>query len=281
MRRCRRSRRRAFESAHHHFLEVNESDDKPVLPRPLPPSTTRFAGAPPVVLVVADSAAVRKPLVSTLVANGFRTFDAGPATKTLSHAVTHAHELVLLDLEPPGGTGGGAAGVEHVRVATRVRAMTSAPILVILPHPDEPAQVAVLDCGANDFIVRPFETSELLARMRVWLKQVARLKSTRMPVEAPCGRVRFDGERRALFVDGRAVHVTPIEHRLVLALVRNPGEAMTERQAMAAVWGDGAPTQARYLRMIVRQLRLKIERDPLRPEHLMGTAEGGYRLNLG
>jgi two-component system KDP operon response regulator KdpE len=280
MRRCRRSPRRALESAHHHFLAVNESDDKPVLPRPLPPSTTRFAGTPPVVIVVADSPAARKPLVSTLVANGFRTFDAGPATKTLSHAVTQAHELVLLDLEPPGGTGG-AAGIDGVRVATRVRAMTAAPILVILPHPDEPAQVAMLDCGANDFIVRPFETSELLARMRVWLKQVARLKSTRMPAEAPSGRVRFDGERRALFVDGRAVHVTPIEHKLVLALVQNPGEAMTERQAMAAVWGDRAPPQTRYLRMIVRQLRLKIERDPLRPEHLMGTAEGGYRLNLG
>jgi two-component system, OmpR family, KDP operon response regulator KdpE len=218
--------------------------------------------------------------MSTLVANGFRSLETAPAIKALSHAMTHAHELVLLDLEENLAQPG-RAGTEGVRIAACLRAMTSAPILAILPHPDEPAQAAVLDAGANDFVVRPFDTANLLARIRVWLRQVARLKSARTPTEWPRGRVRFDNERRELLVDDRAVHITPIERKLVLALVRNPGEAMTEGQAMAAVWGERAQPQARYLRTLVRQLRLKIERDPLRPEHLMNMAEGGYRLNLG
>jgi two-component system, OmpR family, KDP operon response regulator KdpE len=228
------------------------------------------------VLVVADGPGARRLLVSTLVANGFRSLETAPATKALSHAVTHAHELVLLDLEHPGG-----GGTEPIQMVAYVRAMTPAPILVILPRSDEPAQAAVLDAGANDFIVRPFDPLELLARVRVWLRQVSRLKSARTPTEAPRGRVRFDSERRSLFVEGRAVHITPIERKLVLALVRNPGAAMTLGQAMTAVWGERSPPQVRYLRTVVRQLRLKIERDPQRPEHLISTTDGGYRLNLG
>jgi two-component system KDP operon response regulator KdpE len=227
----------------------------------------------PLVLIVTDDPRPRRSLVSTLAANGFRSLETGSGTVALAHAVTYAPDLVLLELSRP--------GLEGLGTATRLREGTSAPILVLLAHPDEGSRVALLDAGVSDYIVRPFAVSDLVARMRVWLRQAARAAPPRAAAEPPPMRLRLDGERRSLFVDGREVHVTPIERKLVVALVQSGGQPITAAQAIMAVWGKGGLSQAQYLRMLVRQLRQKIERDPSRPRHLLSTAEGGYRLELG
>jgi two-component system KDP operon response regulator KdpE len=187
--------------------------------------------------------------------------------------------VVDVGLVTDDGLGAGAAQVEEG--VARARAQTSAPILVVLPRGDESEQTAALDGGADDFLVRPLEMPHLLARLRVWMRHSSCLRGSRTPAESSLGRVRLDSGRRTLLVEGRAVHITPIERRLVIALAKRQEEGMTESQAMAAVWQDRAPPQPRYLRALVRQLRLKIERDPGRPEHLVSTTEGGYRLHLG
>jgi two-component system, OmpR family, KDP operon response regulator KdpE len=228
----------------------------------------------PLVLIVTDDPRPRRSLVSTLAANGFRSLETGSGTVALAHAVTYAPDLVLLELSRP--------GLEGLGTATRLREGTSVPILVLLAHPDEGSRVALLDAGVSDYIVRPFAVSDLVARMRVWLRQAARVTSPRIAAEPPPPvRLRLDGERRSLFVDGREVHVTPIERKLVVALVQSGGQPITAAQAIMAVWGKGGLPQAQYLRMLVRQLRQKIERDPSRPRHLLSAAEGGYRLELG
>jgi two-component system KDP operon response regulator KdpE len=226
----------------------------------------------PLVLVVADDSVRRRSLVSTLAFHGFRSLEAGVDAAAVARAIVHRPDLLLVDVNQ--------TAAEVVDVAARLREGTSTPILALLARPDEPLQAAVLDRGANDYIVRPFGIPELLARMRVWLRQVAWPRSAKAPMEERRERLRVDLERRSLFVDGREVHITPIERRLVIALVQRAGQGLTETQAVVALWGRWAPAQVRYLRMLIRQLQQKIEREPSRPRHLLSTAEGGYRLRF-
>jgi two-component system, OmpR family, KDP operon response regulator KdpE len=231
------------------------------------------AAVQPLLLVVEDEPQAGQSLVSVLASHGFRTLHAGTRAGALSRAVGHQPNLVLLDV--------GAPGVDGVGLTGRLRDWTSAPIIALLPREREQEKGVILDAGGNDYILRPFTTDELLSRIRVWLRETARLQAARAPFDARGERIRIDRDRRSLFVEGREVHVTPLESKLLLVLAHSPGKTMTEQQVLAALWGPGATTRAQYLRAHVRQLREKIERDPTRPRHLLTEAGGGYRLRLG
>ena len=224
----------------------------------------------PLVLVVADDASRRRALVFALAAGGFRSLEAYPGSAALSRAIRYAPDLVLVDMRRT--TAEGSHVVAHVREGT------SAPILVMSMQPDEISRAAVLNAGASDYIDRTFGVEDLAVRIRRWLGRTARPLSERPPVDGPRVRLRLDGDRRAIVVDGREVHLTPIERKLVGALVQCAGGGMSETQAVAVVWGKSSPTHVRYLRLLIRQLRQKMEREPARPRHLLSTAQGGYRL---
>jgi two-component system KDP operon response regulator KdpE len=176
---------------------------------------------------------------------------------------------VLLDAGP--------RSIDAVGLTAQLRAWTSAPILVLLARSRNRERTALLDAGANDYVVKPIATADLVARMRVWLRQ----QRPRGTYQHGPERLRIDRERRSVFVDGREVHVTPMERKLLLALARRAGSPMTEAQIVAAVWGKGSKTRAHNLDAYMRRLRQKIERDPARPAHLFAEAGGGYRLKLG
>jgi two-component system KDP operon response regulator KdpE len=225
----------------------------------------------PLVLVIDDEPQMRRFLVSALATNGFRSLHVGARAALLARAVAHDPDLILLDVSDP--------GVDAVGLTARLRERTAAPILVVLADGNEEDRVAVLDAGANDYVAEPFGTGDLLARMRVWLRQGTRAKRSGSASEPSAERFRLDRERHSLFVEGRQVHVTPLEYKLLAALSRSPASAMTEDQLVAAVWGPGA-SQKQYLRAHVRQLRQKIERDPSYPRYLVTDAGGRYRLKL-
>jgi two-component system KDP operon response regulator KdpE len=236
----------------------------------------KMCGSPAVqalVLVVEDEPQMRRMLVSALASFGYRSLHVGTRGERLTRAVGHEPDLVVVDVSYP--------DVDGVGLTTRLRDWTSAPILALLAHGREKERVELLDAGANDYLVKPFATGDLLGRVRVWLRQVGRM---RMPFVAPAGnspRLEIDPERRTIVVDGREIHLTPLECKLLLALAQSPGRAMTDRQILDAVWGpDGAPRE-HSLRAQVRQLRQKIEGDAGRPRHLLTAPGGGYRLKLG
>jgi two-component system KDP operon response regulator KdpE len=156
----------------------------------------------------------------------------------------------------------------------RLREWTSAPIIALLARSQSHEKAGLLDAGANDCIVKPVGPVELVARMHVWL----RAKTRRRTYEPRAERLRIDRERRALFVDGREIHLTPIEYKVLLALARRPGVPMTEAQLLASVWGKGSTTRAQLLHAHVRRLKQKIERDPARPTRLLTEIDGGYWL---
>ncbi len=236
---------------------------------------SKMRGSPAVqalVLVVEDEPQMRRLLVSALASFGYRSLHVGTKGGLLTRAVAHEPDLVVVDV--------GQAEVDGVGLTARLRDWTSAPILALLAHGREKERVELLDAGANDYLVKPFATEDLLGRVRVWLRQVGRVRKPHIPMQGGGRHLEIDGERRVLVVDGREVHLTPLECKLLLVLARNPGRAMTDRQILEAVWGDDAP-QPQYLRAQVRQLRQKIEGNPDRPQHLLTESGGGYRLKLG
>jgi two-component system KDP operon response regulator KdpE len=226
----------------------------------------------PLVLVLGDEPRLCRVLVSALASHGFRSLQLGMRAPALAHALRHDPDLVLLDL--------GGAGKESLSLTLDLRGRTAVPILVLLDAPRESEPVELLDAGANDYFVKPVNGSALLARMRVWLRQTARVPRARVGTGGD--RLRIDVERRLVFVEGREVHLTRTECAVLGELARSRGRPVTEDQMIEAVWGPKAAPQAKqHLRAHIRQLRHKVEKDPVRPRHLVMDAGGGYRLMPG
>jgi two-component system KDP operon response regulator KdpE len=225
------------------------------------------ADAAPLVLVVEDEAPMRRFLRATLEAHAYRVFEAATAREGIDAAATRAPDLVLLDLGLPDQDG--------LEVTRRLRQWSSTPILVLSARGREEDKVAVLDAGADDYLTKPFGAGELLARIRVALRRVEKGQET--PV-FEAGALRVDAARRQVLVDGREVHLTPLEYKLLSILVRDAGKVVTHRQLLREAWGPGSAEQTHYVRVYMAQLRRKLEADPARPRVLLTEPGVGYRL---
>ncbi|HLK35797.1 MAG TPA: response regulator transcription factor [Polyangiaceae bacterium] len=227
-------------------------------------------GVQPLILVVEGDSNAGRSLVSTLAAHGFRTLRALARAGTVTLGGSLEADLILMDGSHP--------DVDAVGLTAKLRERTTAPILVLLERSRVAQRAAVLDAGASDYMVSPAAPLDLLARMRVWLRQAARMRHQRPGMEMVSERVSIDRDRRSVFVEGREIHITPLECKLLLTLA---GRSLTEEQIVAAVWGTKAAGRSHYLRAHVRQLRQKLERNPSSPRYLVTEAGGGYRLKLG
>jgi two-component system KDP operon response regulator KdpE len=226
----------------------------------------------PLILILEDEPGTWRFLVSALASHGFRSLQMGTRAPGFGSLIGNQPHLVLLDV---------ARGTDAVGITLALRDWTPAPILVLLDAAHEQARAELLDAGANDYVMKPFGAGDLLARMRVWLRQGSREGRVPTPVGTTPARLRIDRERQAVFVEGREIHLTPTECALLMRLSRGRA-AVTEEQLVAAVWGPkGKALAAQHLRTHLRQLRNKIEADPMRPQHLVTEAGGGYRLRLG
>ena len=235
--------------------------------------SSKLRGSPVVqalVLILDDEPQMRRRLASALASFGYRSLHVGTMGAPLTRGGGHQPDLVIVDVSQPDGVG----------LTARLRDWTSAPILALLAHGREKERVELLDAGASDYLVKPFATEDLLGRVRVLLR-VGRVRKPHVPPYAIAPGLEIDVERRVLVVDGREVHLTPLERKLLVALARNPGRTMTNRQILDAVWGSNDAPQPQYLCAQLRQLRQKIEADPRRPRHLLTEPGGGHRLKLG
>jgi two-component system, OmpR family, KDP operon response regulator KdpE len=224
------------------------------------------------VLVVDPDVHPGPSIASVIAGQGFRTMRVSTRAGELARAVHCDPDLILLDLSYLAAEGFG--------LAARLRNLTQAPIVAVLAQAREGERVSVLDAGANDYVVHPLERADLLGRIRVWLRQSARIQPQRPSPETGTERLRIDWDRRVVFVDGREVHITPLEWKLLLALSRSLNRGITEEQIVTSVWAAGSGPRIQHLRACVRQLRQKLERDPAHPRYL--ALEGGrYRLKLG
>lgn len=220
------------------------------------------------ILVVDDEPQIQRFLRPALVAAGFDVETAATAAEASRLAATRAPDLMVLDLGLPDGDG--------KTVIETVRAFSTVPIIVLSARDQETEKIAALDLGANDYVEKPFGIGELLARIRVALRRAA--PASVDTSERRFGNIRLDIERRRVLVGEEPVHLTPKEFDLFTLLAENANKVVTHRQALTQVWGPAHREDVQYLRVVIGQLRGKLEPDPKAPRHIISEAGVGYRL---
>jgi len=227
------------------------------------------AGPATTLVVIEDDPQIRRFLRTGLSADPFRIFEADTGKDGLVEAATRKPDLVILDL--------GLPDMDGVDVVTRLREWYTRPIIILSARSNEQEKIKALDAGADDYLTKPFGIGELQARIRVALRRGARdADGTQTAFEF--GGIRVDLAARRVLRDGADVHLTPIEYRLLAALIRHAGKVCTHRQLLAEVWGPSHVEQGHYLRIYMAQLRHKLEADPTNPRHLHTEVGVGYRL---
>ena len=220
------------------------------------------------VLIVEDDPDIRRVLRTSLGAEHYRIVESASGRRGNIDAATHKPDLAIVDL--------GLPDVDGIEVIRRLREWSSMPIVVLSARTQERMKIDALDAGADDYVTKPFGLGELLARIRAALRHAVR-NGTPDSVLAFETAV-IDLHKRTATRDGRDVKLTPIEFRLLAALARHVGLVVTHRQLLREVWGPTHERDTHYLRIYMKQLRDKLEADPVRPRHLRTEIGVGYRL---
>jgi two-component system KDP operon response regulator KdpE len=218
------------------------------------------------VLVVDDEPQFLRALETNLRGAGYDVETARSVQEALTAAGLRPPDAVILDLLLPDGTG--------TEVCRELRAWSEAPIVLVSAVGDEAEKIAALDAGADDYVTKPFAMGELLARLRAALRRAGPPGDPVLEV----GPIRLDLDKQSVTVDGRAVHLTPHEYRILRLLALNPGKLLTHRAILQEVWGPAYGAESNYLHVYVSQLRRKLEPDPSRPQYLVTEPGAGYRL---
>ncbi len=224
----------------------------------------------PLVLLVEDEAPLRKFLRASLASHGYRLLEAQSSNEAMQLLTSHAPDLIVLDLGLPDRD-----GLDFTR---EIRAFTETPIIVVSARGKEQDKVLALDAGADDYLTKPFGVQELLARIRVAIRHAERLRGTATTETFDAGPIHIDFARREVTVDGREVHLTPTEYRMLALLAKHAGKVLTHRQILKDVWGPAYVAHPHYVRVHMAELRKKVEADPARPKWLVTEPGVGYRL---
>jgi two-component system, OmpR family, KDP operon response regulator KdpE len=228
-----------------------------------------MSSVPISVLVVDDEPQIRRFLRPALEHAGYSMSEATSGQDALVQASTRSPELILLDL--------GLPDMDGLEVLHRLREWATCPIIILSARGEEAVKVQALDSGADDYLTKPFGVEELLARLRVATRHSLRRQEGEVS-EFITGELRVDLLRRQVFHRSCEVHLTPLEYKLLLTLVRHAGKVLTHQFLLRAVWGEAYIRESHYLRIYMRQLRHKLEDDPARPRYLTTESGVGYRL---
>lgn len=226
--------------------------------------------APWLILIIEDEAPIRRFLKVSLESDNYRLLEATSGMEGLTLAASHQPDLVLLDL--------GLPDLDGLEVIRRLRQQSDTPIIVVSARGRESDKINGLDAGADDYLTKPFSVGELGARIRAALRHKASAGQAAQALVFESGALKVDLDKRQVWVQGREVHLTPQEFKLLAVLVRHAGKVVTHRQLLQEVWGRGAGQQSNYTRLFMHQLRHKIEADPARPVFLRTEPGVGYRL---
>jgi len=221
----------------------------------------------PSILVIDDEAQIRKLLTITLQSNSYKVIEASTGKEGVHLVSNQAPGLVLLDLGLPDENG-------H-EVLRHLREWFSNPIIIISVQSNEEDIVKALDNGADDYLIKPFRTGELLARIRTALRKSS--------TEPNMSTLKFqdlsiDFANRVVKKNDNTIKLTTTEYSLLSLFARNEGKALTHRYLLNQVWGASHQNESQYLRVFVAQLRKKIETDPNRPVHIITESGIGYRF---
>ena len=219
------------------------------------------------VLLVEDDAPLRRALRVSLKARGFEVQEVTSGEDALVRVADGLVDAVLLDL--------GLPDVDGVEVLGRLRRFSDVPVIVVTVRDRQADKVRALDAGADDYVTKPFDVEELLARLRAVLRR--RPEAATTPAVVRAGDVEVDLARRQVTVAGEPVHLTRTELALLEHLVLNPGKLLTHGELLRGVWGQGYGEESQYLRVYVAQLRRKLGDEASSPRLILTEPGIGYR----
>lgn len=219
------------------------------------------------ILIIDDEIQIRKLLEITLQSNDYKVSEAATAREGLIKAANHPPDMILLDLGLPDENG-------H-SVLQKLREWYNKPIIILSVQSSEEDIVKALDNGANDYLVKPFRTGELLARIRSVLRNTGDEEESAI---LESGDLQIDLSLRVIKKKNEIIKLTATEYTLLALFARNEGKVLTHQYLLREVWGPGYINQSQYLRVFIAQLRKKIENDPNRPEVIVTESGVGYRF---
>jgi two-component system, OmpR family, KDP operon response regulator KdpE len=231
-----------------------------------------MAKTDPVIIVIEDDPSIRRFLRTSLSTHGFSIFEADTGKQAIVEVGVRKPDLVILDL--------GLPDMDGIDVIKAIRDGSELPIIILSARSNEQSKIAALDSGANDYLTKPFSFDELLARIRVALRQMIRTIEQMQTDVFINANLKVDLLKRVVSIDEQEVHLTPIQYRLIKMLISHAGKVLTHQQILNEVWGTDYQDKAHYLRIYMSQLRQKLETDPTQPKFLLTESGVGYRLKV-
>jgi two-component system, OmpR family, KDP operon response regulator KdpE len=222
------------------------------------------------VLVVEDDSGIRQSLFETLGALGFAVGEASTGEEALQRLRMVDYDVVLLDINMPG-----MGGMETCRrIAQQDPGL---PIVVLTVRDEESDKVDALDAGADDYVTKPFQIRELTARLRSAVRR-SKVGTQRTDAILTVGGVVLDPERRRVEKLGEEIHLTPKEFEMLRFLMEQAGRPVPHQRLLTTIWGPEYGNEREYLRVLINQLRKKIEDDPTKPSYILTDSHIGYRF---
>lgn len=220
-------------------------------------------------LIADDDPQMVRALRITLAAHGYEVVVAADGAAAIAAAAQSHPDLIMLDLGMP--------RLDGIEVIQALRGWTSVPIIVVSGRTGSADKVEALDSGADDFVTKPFQVDELLARLRALSRRAVAANGESV---VAFGDVVVDLATKTVTRAGTRVHLTPTEWRMLEHLARHPGALVTRQDLLKEIWGSAQVSDSGYLRLYMSQLRKKLEREPSTPVHLLTESGMGYRLVL-
>lgn len=223
------------------------------------------------ILLVEDEEAISNFIATTLKANDYAVVMAHTGKEALSMLSSHCPDLTLLDL--------GLPDIDGTDILQKIREWSNIPVIVVSARTEEADKVNALDMGADDYIAKPFGTSELLARIRTALRHSAKTQNASQTGNVfQVQDLRIDFDKRQVVVDGKSVHLTQIEFKIVSLLAKSAGRVLTYDSIITELWGPYAIKDNQILRVNMANIRRKLEKNPAQPRYIFTEVGVGYRM---
>lgn len=224
------------------------------------------------ILIIEDELPIRRFLRASLPDSAFDIVEAVTGHEGIRAAATHNPDVILLDL--------GLPDMDGLEVTKAIREWAKTRIIVISARGQESDKIAALDNGADDYLTKPFGVGELLARIRVALRQSKQSESGAAEAVFSAAGLKVDFSTRQVWARGNEVHLTPIEYKLLSVLIQHAGRVLTHKHLLTEVWGAAYANDTHYLRVFMGQLRHKLEENPAKPVQLITEPGVGYRFRI-
>lgn len=226
----------------------------------------------PMILIVEDDKAICNLMKTTLETQGYHYIIAQTGKAAILEVTTHRPDMMILDL--------GLPDMDGLDIIKKVRTWSNLPIIVVSARGNDRDKIEALDAGADDYLTKPFSVEELLARLRVSLRRLFYSNSTTGDNGAVFinGDLKIEYEAGCVFLKDEAIHVTPIEYRLLCLLAKNVGKVLTQNYISKEIWGGISSEETPSLRVFMATLRKKLKEKPTEPTYIQTHIGVGYRM---